>query len=150
MIYAYGSTTPLNVLGTFTTVVESRCRLTFAMFYIVKAGNGSLLSCKTAQELDLIRLNVSSIDTKVNKLPSKAQSTPQHTKSTLPSITYLPKCLNITASPKTHDLVSRYQHLSGCWQRRSEGLPTMQRAKFRFITHYRFFVMCRHFSVGFR
>ena len=81
------------------------------MFYVVKAGNGSLLSGKTAQELDLIRLNVSSIDTKVNKLPSKAQSTPQHTKSTLPSITYLPKCLNTTNSPKTHDLVSRYQHL---------------------------------------
>ena len=110
-IYTYGSTTPLNVLGTFTTVVESHRRITFAMFYVVKAGNGSLLSCKTAQELDLIRLNVSSIDTKVNKYPSKAQSTPQHIKSTLPSITYLPKCLNTTNSPKTHDLVSRYQHL---------------------------------------
>ena len=110
-IYAYGSTTPLNALGTFTTVVESRRRITFAMFYVLKAGNGSLLSCKTAQELDIIRLNVSSIDTKVNKLPSKAQSTPQHTLSTLPSTTYLPKYLNTTTSPKTHDLVSHYQHL---------------------------------------
>ena len=75
-IYAYGSTTPLPVLGTFTTVVESRRRVTFAMFYVVQAANGSLLSCATAQELDLIRLNVSSINTKVNNLPSKDQSTP--------------------------------------------------------------------------
>ena len=47
-IYAYGSTTPLPVLGTFTTVVESRSRVTFAMFYVVQAANGSLLSCATA------------------------------------------------------------------------------------------------------
>ena len=110
-IYAYASTTPLNILGTFTTVVESRRRVNFAMFYVVKAGNGSLLGYKTAQELDLIRLNVSSINTKVSKLPSKVHSTPQRTKSTLPSITYLSKCLNTTTSAKTHDLVLSYQHL---------------------------------------
>ena len=38
---------------------------------------------------------------------------------------------------------------SALTQRRSEGFPRMQRADGRFIT-YRFFVMCRHFSVGFR
>ena len=81
------------------------------MFYVAQAGNDSLLSCETAQELDLIRLNVSSINTKVNNLPSKDQSTPQHPKSTLPSTKYPPKCLNTTTSPKTHNLVSRYQHL---------------------------------------
>ena len=80
------------------------------MFYVVQAGNGSLLSCETAEELDLIRLNVSSINTKVNNFHS-SPSTPWYPKSTLPSTRCLPKCLNTTTSPITHNLVSRYQHL---------------------------------------
>ena len=106
-IYAYGSTTPLPVLGTFTTVVESRRRVTFAMFYVVQAANGSLLSCATAQELDLIRLNVSSINTKVNNLPSKNQSTPRHPKSTLPSTKY-PNIMPIIKNTK----MSEYHYLT--------------------------------------
>ena len=43
-VYAYGSITPLPVVGTFVTVVESRRRLTSAMFYVVKEDHGSLLS----------------------------------------------------------------------------------------------------------
>ena len=69
-IYAYGSTTPLPVLGTFATVVESRRRVTFAMFYVVQAANGSLLSCATAQELNLIRLNVSSTQLAHDVIPT--------------------------------------------------------------------------------
>ena len=81
------------------------------MFYVAQADNGSLLSCETVQELDLIRLYVSSINTKVKNLPSKDQSTPRHPKSILPSTKYPPKCLNTTTSPKTPQPVSRYQHL---------------------------------------
>ena len=80
-VYAYGSTTPLPVVGTFVTVVESRRRLTSAMFYVVKEDHGSLLSYKTAQELDLIRLNVSSINTTTDDLNSKDQSTSQRSKA---------------------------------------------------------------------
>ena len=86
-------------------IYDSR-RMTFAMFYLVKAGNGCLLSCETAQELELIRLNVSSVNTEVNNLPSKDQSTSRYPKSTLPSTKYQPKCLNTTTSPKT-----RHQHV---------------------------------------
>ena len=78
-------------------IYDSR-RITFAMFYLVRAGNGCLLSCETAQELELIRL--------VNNLPSKDQSTSRYPKSTLPSTKYQPKCLNTITSPKT-----RHQHV---------------------------------------
>ena len=110
-VYAYSSTTPLPVVGTFVTVVESRRRLTSALFYVVKEDHGSLLSYKTAQELDLIRLNVSSINTTTDDLYSKDQSTSQRSKSTTPSTKFKPKCLTTTTSANTHVLVKQYEHL---------------------------------------
>ncbi|CAB3985054.1 uncharacterized protein LOC110987377 [Paramuricea clavata] len=53
-IYSYGGTSPLPVLGTFYTRVESKTRTTPATIYVIKGENGCLLSYKTATELELI------------------------------------------------------------------------------------------------
>ena len=53
-IYSYGGTSPLPVIGTFSTRVESKTRTTAATIYVIKGENGCLLSYKTATELELI------------------------------------------------------------------------------------------------
>ena len=53
-IYSYGGTSPLPVLGTFHTRVESKTRTTPSTIYVIKGENGCLLSYKTATELELI------------------------------------------------------------------------------------------------
>jgi hypothetical protein len=53
-IYSYGGTSPLPVIGTLSTRVESKTRTTPATIYVIKGENGYLLSYKTATELELI------------------------------------------------------------------------------------------------
>lgn len=112
-IYAYGSKVPLSVLGTFTTEVESRRRLTSATFYVVKEDHGSLLSCKTAQELDLIKLNINSVKQTKKALQKKHQSVEQYPvkspRSTSDNCTI--KCPATATSAKTRALVTEYQQL---------------------------------------
>jgi hypothetical protein len=55
-IYSYGGTSPLPVLGTFYTRVESKTRTTPANIYVIKGESGCLLSYKTATELELISI----------------------------------------------------------------------------------------------
>jgi hypothetical protein len=45
-IYSYGGTSPLPVLGTFYTRVESKTRTTPATIYVIKGENGCLLTFK--------------------------------------------------------------------------------------------------------
>ena len=52
---------PLPVLGTFTTHVESKRKLTPATIYVIRGAHGCLLSYQTATELDLISIDTSSI-----------------------------------------------------------------------------------------
>jgi hypothetical protein len=49
-IYSYGGTSPLPVLGTLYTRVESKTRTTPVTIYVIKGENGCLLSYKTATE----------------------------------------------------------------------------------------------------
>ena len=95
------------------TEVESRRRLTSTTFYVVKEDHGSLLSCNTVQELDLIKLNVNSVK-KAKKasqknLQSVDQSPGKSTKSTSDNCTV--KCLATAKSAKTRALVTEHQHL---------------------------------------
>ena len=60
-IYSYGGSKPLPVLGTFTTHVESKRKLTPATIYVIRGAHGCLLSYQTATELDLISIDTSSI-----------------------------------------------------------------------------------------
>jgi hypothetical protein len=55
-IYSYGGASPLPVIGTFSTRVESktRARTPPATIYVTKDENGGLLSYKTATELEFI------------------------------------------------------------------------------------------------
>ncbi|CAB3997763.1 Retrovirus-related Pol poly from transposon 412 [Paramuricea clavata] len=53
-IYSYGGTSPLPVLGTFYTRIESKTHTTPATIYVIKGENGCLLSYKTATELELV------------------------------------------------------------------------------------------------
>ena len=58
-IYSYGGSKPLPVLGTFTTHVELKQKLTPATIYVFRLAHGCLLSHQT--ELDLISIDTSSI-----------------------------------------------------------------------------------------
>ena len=75
-IYSYGGTSPLSVLGTFSTHVASRTRVTPATIYVLKGENGCLLSYKTANELELISV-IAQTDTSVSSttVPSALSST---------------------------------------------------------------------------
>jgi len=61
-IFSYGSKTPMPILGMFDATVESNNRITVGTFYVTSGNGGSLLSYKSASELDLIKINVNSIN----------------------------------------------------------------------------------------
>ena len=59
-IYSYGSTTPLPLLGSWSTSVRYKSTTVNATFHVTKGNSGNLLSCTTAQQLSLLTLNVNS------------------------------------------------------------------------------------------
>ena len=67
-LFAYGSHEQLPLLGKFTTVVETSRKLTPACLHVVKGNSGSLLSYKTAYALDLIRVEINTVQKNDNVL----------------------------------------------------------------------------------
>jgi hypothetical protein len=56
-LFTYGSTIPLNILGTITVKVERNGKQIFAQFVVViNQGTGCLLGHKSATELDLLHV----------------------------------------------------------------------------------------------
>ncbi|CAB3984924.1 Hypothetical predicted protein [Paramuricea clavata] len=67
--FPYNTTQPVKFLGKFEAVVETRKRLSVAMFYVVKGQNsGNLLPPATAQDLGLITLHLNHVTTKDDNL----------------------------------------------------------------------------------
>ena len=60
--YAYSNKTPVDFLGKFGAVIETKSRYTVGIFYVVNEyDSGCLLSWQTAQELSLISLHLNKI-----------------------------------------------------------------------------------------
>ena len=59
-IYPYGSKTPLPLLGTISATITRHSLSVDAIFHVTKGNNGNLLSCATAEQLNLLQLNVNS------------------------------------------------------------------------------------------
>ena len=60
--YAYSNKTPVDFLGKFETIIETKRRYTVGVFYVVNEyDSGCLLSSQTAQELSLISLHLNKI-----------------------------------------------------------------------------------------
>ena len=68
--FAYTATKPVQFVGKFEAVIETRKRVTFATFYVTKTtDSGNLISSQTAQELGLISLHLHKVSsTNDNKL----------------------------------------------------------------------------------
>ena len=63
--FAYNTKSPVEFLGKFEAVIETRKRISVATFYVAKAANcGKLLSLSTAQELGLISLHLDKLTSK--------------------------------------------------------------------------------------
>lgn len=60
-IYAYGSKQPLQTVGVFHAQIAAKCKVTKALVYVVKGKFDSLLSYKTARDLELVKLNINSV-----------------------------------------------------------------------------------------
>ena len=75
--FAYNKSEPVNFLGKFDAVVETRKRMTVATVYVVQGQNsGNLLSLSTAQDLGLITLHLNPVSTKdaaLDKIIAKHQ-----------------------------------------------------------------------------
>ena len=67
-LFAYGSDEQLQLLGKFTTVVETSRKLTPACLHVVKGNFGSLMSYKTASALDLVRVEINTVQKNDNVL----------------------------------------------------------------------------------
>ena len=63
-LFAFGSTTPLPVLGQFECVLESKKRFTTAKIIVVQKATGCLFSEKTSVDLNFITVNVNKIQFK--------------------------------------------------------------------------------------
>ncbi len=73
-IYSYGGSKPLPVLGTFTTHVESKQKLTPATIYVIRCAHGCLLSYQIAKELELISVNTSAIASVDSSTPTASDN----------------------------------------------------------------------------
>ena len=63
--FAYNTTSPVEFLGKFEGVIETRKRISIATFYVAKGKNcGNLLSFSTAQDLGLVSLNIDKLTSK--------------------------------------------------------------------------------------
>ncbi len=61
-VYAYGATKSLEILGQFESSVETDKIITVANFYVAKHSTGNLMTCKTAEELSFIKVNVNKVE----------------------------------------------------------------------------------------
>ncbi len=57
-IYTYGSNTELPLLGMTTAEIRFQSTILKATFYVTKGNNGNLLSCKTAENLGILKITV--------------------------------------------------------------------------------------------
>ena len=75
-LFAYGSTIPLPTLGTFTASVESSDSKTMceADFVVIEGDGRSLLCRNTAEELGLLHIGPSHVNTVVGALLRKNTS----------------------------------------------------------------------------
>ena len=65
--YAYSKKTPVDFLGKFETIIETKPRYTVGVFYVVNEyDSGCLLSSQTTQELSLISLHLNKIKSTPN------------------------------------------------------------------------------------
>jgi len=63
--FAYSAKSPVEFLGKFETVIETRKRISVATFYVTKGKNcGNLLSLSTAQDLGLVSLHIDKLTSK--------------------------------------------------------------------------------------
>ena len=57
--FAYNTKSPVEFIGKFESVIETRKRISVATFYVAKGANcGNLLSLSTAQDLGLVSLHI--------------------------------------------------------------------------------------------
>ena len=63
-LFAFGSKTPLPLLGQFQCVLESKKRLAHATIVVVKNATGCLLSGKTSIDLNIVTITVNKVNTK--------------------------------------------------------------------------------------
>eukprot|EP00794_Sanderia_malayensis_P004373 gene4373-4956_t len=70
-VYAYGSKTPLEMMGEFEETIETNQRITLAKFHVAKKVQGNLLSSTTAENLNLIKININHVQEKETKEEQK-------------------------------------------------------------------------------
>ena len=64
-IFGYGSTQPIELLGKFDGLLETKHKMTAATIHVIhgnKVMGGNLLSFKTAQELGLVEVKINSVE----------------------------------------------------------------------------------------
>ena len=72
--FAYNTNSPVEFLGKFEAVIETRKGMTVATFYVAKGEScGNLLSLNTAQELGLVSIHVDKLTTKDRTLETILQ-----------------------------------------------------------------------------
>ena len=60
-LFAYGSTSQLNVLGCCTTTIAIKTSKKDITFYVIEGGHGSLLSYATARDLGILNIHINQI-----------------------------------------------------------------------------------------
>ena len=86
-ILAFGETNSIPLLGKVDTVIKSKHYMTVASIYITASQSGRLLSCKTAQQLKLVKFDINSVSQTVPKQldPSNKSSPQANTQAHVPT-----------------------------------------------------------------
>ena len=60
-LFAYGSTSQLNILGCFTTNITVKANKKAVTFHVLKGNHGSLLSYTTARDLGILDIQINQV-----------------------------------------------------------------------------------------
>ena len=81
-LFAFGSSTPLPVMGEFDTALESPTKITPGTIVVMKNATGCLLSGKTSVELDYLHFAVNNVNEQSKEQSRNQSSLKSNTHST--------------------------------------------------------------------
>ena len=89
-IFRYGSTQPIELLGKFDVLLETKHKMTATTIYVTQGNGGNLLSFTTALELGLVEVKINSVEIATAQSEQDQEFSQQDESNSKPDQTHSP------------------------------------------------------------
>ena len=110
-IFGYGSTQPIELLGKFDGLLETKHKMTAATIYVTQGNGGNLLSFTTAQELGLVEVKINSVEITTAQSQQDQEFSQQEESNSKPDQTHSPINIKPDSPQYVDHLVDHYRDL---------------------------------------